>query len=339
MEMKPDDVKIDSKDISVIIQGPVYKKTDFSNKCTKEVVESIRELLPNAEIILSTWEESDVDDLKVDKVVFSKDPGNWNTDYGIVMENGSSLNSMNINRQIVSTVAGLQKATRKYAIKTRTDIILTKTDFLTDFLLYNNPSNKMYKDVLRHRVIAMSATNPRLNVPQPFFICDFFFFGFTEDLIKVWEIPLIDEKSQKKRPGTDNIGYYENYGAEQFLWLGFLRKYQNVECKNCQDISNNAIERSEISFASYAILMPAQTLGLYSLKIGKGGYLAKASNTGQYTYDDWKELYNRYCNGKIKIKNKLLKKIQYKAEYSGKRFLQNHCRWLFKTAKKIYNNR
>lgn len=43
--------KIDSKDISVIIQGAITKETDA---CLR----SIRECLPLAEIILSTWEKS-----------------------------------------------------------------------------------------------------------------------------------------------------------------------------------------------------------------------------------------------------------------------------------------
>ena len=329
--------RIKSGEISVIIQGPVYEETKYSAHCTRDVIRSVRNLLPEAEIILSTWMGTETGKLDIDKVVFSRDPGNWITDYGIVMGNGSSLNTMNINRQIVSTVAGLKEASRTYAIKMRTDTVLHKVGFLDEFMRFHKPVNPMYKDVLKSRVIALSATNPRLEAPQPFYICDFFFFGFTEDILKFWDIPLIDKSSQKKRKGTDNIGYYENFGAEQFLWLGFLRKYQDVKCDNCLDVSDNAIVRSEISFASYTILIPAATLGISSLKIGRGGYMAKASNTGQYTYDDWKVLYNKYCGGQVPVNMRALKKIQYDMEYYGKRFLMKHFRKLFKGLKYIYN--
>ena len=51
---------IKSEEISVIVQGPIHKKR------TKKTLQSIRTNLPNAEIILSTWEGSDVKGLDFD---------------------------------------------------------------------------------------------------------------------------------------------------------------------------------------------------------------------------------------------------------------------------------
>ena len=51
---------IDSKDISVIVQGPINKKE--TPKCLK----SIRKFLPEAEIILSTWQGTDISNLDYD---------------------------------------------------------------------------------------------------------------------------------------------------------------------------------------------------------------------------------------------------------------------------------
>ena len=59
---------IDSKDISVVVQGAVNKNE--TPKCLK----SIRKFLPNAEIILSTWEGSDTKNLDYDILVLNKDP-------------------------------------------------------------------------------------------------------------------------------------------------------------------------------------------------------------------------------------------------------------------------
>lgn len=328
-------LKISDNDISVIVQGPIYYETMFSKNCTNDVILSIRRLLPNAEIILSTWKGEKTDIFDTDIVIENEDPGTFYMDYGIVMDNGSSLTTMNINRQIVSTVNGIKAATRRFVIKMRTDTILEGTEFLNHFIQYNRPVSKGYKDVLKHRVLALSATNPRLAVPQPFYVCDFFFFGYKEDVLKVWDIPLIDDTKLKLNDKGTHIGYYENYGAEQFLWLGFLRKYQDVKCDFCQDISENAIKRSEESFASYCILLPAHKAGVSSLKIGKAGYMARPSAVGLYTYDDWKKMYNKYCDGDERIYFYYTKKAIYLAEYYGKRILKKRFKKIFMLLKKI----
>ena len=59
---------IDLKDISVVVQGAI---TNYTKLC----LESIRKYLPGAEIILSTWDDSNIDRLDYDVVIFNKDPG------------------------------------------------------------------------------------------------------------------------------------------------------------------------------------------------------------------------------------------------------------------------
>ena len=60
---------IDSKDISVVIQGAIDPIE------TKKCISSIKQYLPGAEIILSTWENSNLEGLEYDHLVLSKDPG------------------------------------------------------------------------------------------------------------------------------------------------------------------------------------------------------------------------------------------------------------------------
>ena len=115
---------IDSSEISVVVQGAI------SDKFTKRVLVSIRKYLPKSEIILSTWKGSDVSDLDYDQLVLSKDPGTK-----ILLNNNIPLN---LNRQITSTLNGLRKATRKFALKIRTDIELTSDSFLNYFNKYND---------------------------------------------------------------------------------------------------------------------------------------------------------------------------------------------------------
>jgi len=66
---------IDSIDISVIMQGPVYgNKNDIEEKqITKRCCIRVKELLPKCELILSTWEDTDTSNIDVDKIIFNKE--------------------------------------------------------------------------------------------------------------------------------------------------------------------------------------------------------------------------------------------------------------------------
>ena len=61
---------IKSTDISIVVQGSVENREE-----TIKCLNSIRKILPQAEIILSTWEDSDIVNLDYDKLVLNKDPG------------------------------------------------------------------------------------------------------------------------------------------------------------------------------------------------------------------------------------------------------------------------
>ena len=85
---------IKTEDISVVVQGAINKEE--TPKCLK----SIRKFLPEAEIILSTWEGSDISaiDGLYDVLLLNKDPG-----CGYYYKNESGIKSNNLNRQLVST--------------------------------------------------------------------------------------------------------------------------------------------------------------------------------------------------------------------------------------------
>ena len=60
---------IDTKDISVVVQGAVDKEN------TPRCLKSLRKHLPGAEVILSTWEGTNTDGLDYDVVLYNQDPG------------------------------------------------------------------------------------------------------------------------------------------------------------------------------------------------------------------------------------------------------------------------
>ena len=80
---------IESKNITVIFQGAVDKKT------TPLCIDSIKKILPEAYVVLSTWEGSDITGCNCDEILFSKDPGGFK-DKVVNFTN-------NLLRQLVST--------------------------------------------------------------------------------------------------------------------------------------------------------------------------------------------------------------------------------------------
>ena len=223
---------INPKYISVIVQGAI---TNYTKLC----LESVRKYLPGAEIILSTWDDSNIDRLDYDVVIFNKDPGALSyTD-----KKNSKLN--NINRQIVSTIAGVKKSKRKYILKFRSDFILKNNNFLKYFDLYGKNAGNEYK-IFQHKILtctnftrAGSALNGRLL----FHPSDMILFGLRDDLLNLFDIPqqtnfendkiIIDKVKQLK------------YVPEQYLWISCLRK--NGHVINYDGMPNNNIELWEKS--------------------------------------------------------------------------------------------
>lgn len=178
-------------EISVIVQGAIHK--DLTPKC----LNSIRKYLPEAEIILSTWDGSNVSGLDYDLLILNKDPGGTKHDYAIYNKT-RSMN--NFNRQLISTQNGIQKATRKYILKLRADLILKNANFLNywDEFLIRNENYSLFT----HRVIANVLYSREYSCqsgygyPLPFHPSDFWFFGTKEDIKNYFEGCSIQTKEE-----------------------------------------------------------------------------------------------------------------------------------------------
>lgn len=113
-----------SSDISVIVQGNINKAY------TKICLQQIRKILPKAQIILSTWKNSEIEDLEYDVLILNEDPG-----ASVINFKNNTLN--NVNRQLLSTKAALRKTNRKFILKTRTDIYYNDFSFLKLYEQYD----------------------------------------------------------------------------------------------------------------------------------------------------------------------------------------------------------
>jgi hypothetical protein len=278
---------IDPKEISVIVRGLIV-----GNDVTKRALASFRTHLPGAQIILSSWKESDVSGLDYDDLVLSDQPKGL-----FVALSDGKPKAITVNNQIVTTQNGIAKARGKYLLVTRSDIMLTDVGFLKYFSEYNKDGG----GVLKKKVVVLPTYNPRRNVVRFLYnTCDWFFFGTKEDITDIFSIPLMDEKNFMGEKINGLFSREENFGAEQYVWSTFLRKHQPVDLPSNHYFSPEALTASEMSYAKNTIMVPADRAGLICLKMPHAGYGARpVLSQGLYTFNEYRKMYNAYNEHKV----------------------------------------
>ncbi|MFI3243604.1 MAG: WavE lipopolysaccharide synthesis family protein [Akkermansia sp.] len=285
------------ENLSVVVQGPI---SDMS----KGSLLSVRQYLPNCKIILSTWEGSDLDGLEYDELILSSDP-----------QNDKDIHyPSNANRMIVSTKAGLDAVTTKYVLKMRTDFILTGTNFIDLFLL-DAPEPQEYK-ILKKRVVCYVWKPQRGRL---FHCGDFYFFGLTEDLCKIWDLPLYTNEQffyQNNNKSVNPIYRVKNpnqFHVEQYIWINLL-KNNGVPCdiKDYTDWSHEYKLMTEKSFMSNAIFASFVEFSTFTHKPNLQKYNYPVQSRG-YQFNDWVKLCRQYLDSSYqpayypKTPSKLLK--------------------------------
>ena len=206
--------------------------------------------------------------------------------------------STTANNQIISSQNGLKKAHGKYVLNMRSDMILTGASFIDYFIKYNEDGGGKF---FRKRIVVLPTYNPRSPTKYLFNICDWFFFGLTEDVKNLFDIPLMDEG---KLVGGKINGHYpreENFAAlEQYLWINFLKKYTKINFLTPNYFTAKAIAASEESYAQNTILVPAHRAKVMCLRMPHAGYGAYPMlSHGLYTFNEYEEMYNQYNTHKI----------------------------------------
>lgn len=164
--------KIHSRDLSVVIQGPLGKNptVDGIDAC----LASLHQWAPEAEIIISTWPGQDVGRLPPYCIVIQpKDPGGWR-DY---------LVTINPNRQLLSTQVGIARATRPYVLKMRADHRLTSDAFLQLGFYDDSASNRLFDRPIT--VPTLFIRNPAV-CPMLFHVSDLIQLGTRTAMQKLW---------------------------------------------------------------------------------------------------------------------------------------------------------
>ena len=302
---------IASNSISVLVQGPV----DIQE--TRKCLVSIRRYLPDAEIILSTWNNDAVSDLDYDDIVLCDDPG------AVLIEEFKNKQVYNnINRQLYSTKEGLKRVSRQYAMKLRSDLILTNNTFLDYFekfqsrgTNYNVFERKILTDVLFTRFSIKSGKQYK-RVEIPFHISDWWLFGLTDDLKKYF----IDTELVIEPHFTNYFSYPENinkltpYGRAKFKFAPeqyfgyscFSRNFDDIYMEDAADVSDDLIEKSRQCLVNNFIFLEFAQSGIYLNKYSysKNERFSGDQYLGLYNFYRYECEYKKYCDRDYTITTK-----------------------------------
>ena len=284
---------IKSDEISIVLQGPVYKDV------TTRVCQRMRDLFPDAEIILSTWKGCDTKDLLYDIFVENTDPGGTP-----LFLDGSSKRTNNLDRMILSSKNGIKKATRKYTLRWRTDLLLKNSAFLEYFDKYKARTDEW--KIFKKRVLVH---NPTLPYIYPLGPTDISCFGLTEDILTYWDLPLQTKEDANyffthKYPEDNLIAMQyvaPRRGAECYVWYNVLRKFEKkygvINFSFSFDFNEKIQRLSELTIANNLQVISRDKFDFESLV---HPYLLKARTTF-ITEEMWMFFYKKYCEKTVNL--------------------------------------
>jgi hypothetical protein len=244
--------KEDASELAIVMQGLIVEKDDF----TFRTVKFYQHLFPGAKIIISTWnysKEESIERLRKMgcEVVLSQD--------------FKPCGKCNVNYQICTSRAGLLKAKElgcKYAIKSRNDFRIYKS-FAFDYLKTLQEIFPPETANLKGRIITLSAGLGQLF--YTYFIQDFFYFGYTEDLLKLFDIPYSDsgytsgKYLREKYVSCTGFDLCKEEVPEVYITKRFLEKYEDLK---------NSVEDSWKMFRRYFLTVDYEELNVIWYKSG-----------------------------------------------------------------------
>lgn len=286
--------------ISVVIQGPVscYQGREQNGGITQKCIESIRKYLPGSIVILSTWKGQDCDGLDPDILLLNEDPGG-----NIVAYNkDGEAQYLNYNRQIISTLSGLKRVKTPYVVKIRSDNFLTNNSFVYEQQKYKK---RIIDNIFFDERVVVNTSYFRLFADGHKVIMhpsDFFHYGLTTDVMKIWDLPLFDDivfddtnKGTIQHPWAPNISLH----AEQVYcqrWLNILDSESPI-LTHRYDASNELIDYWFRFIASNFIVLEPEQIGLGLIN----RFVSKIKRPNEISFFDWLFIYKKYCDNTIYI--------------------------------------
>jgi len=265
---------------AIIIQGPIKDKFFF----LKNTIEIYKKIFPNSSIIISTWENENINLINTLKkenifILFNKEPA-------------KSLS--NIDHQIYSTNSALKFAKEigaKYSIKTRADIRINKNNLETFLLSLIRTFPTKKNNYIKSRIIVPSLITFKYRI---YSLSDIVMFGETEDLIKYFDKETFAEGLKKFNLNENNLLKNETpIIAEIFLCSRFVN---NLEGKISWELNN-----WWATLKNYFCVIDNSSLDLFWYKYDwEYEYRYLRTYSGKFAravdFQDWLALYNGLNN-------------------------------------------
>lgn len=256
--------------VSVVIAGPINRKCNAKGRSiTALALDSIRQHMPGAEIVLSTWDHEDTQGLEYDRLVLQPDPGSFSLEHcdGSPFEN-------NVNRMIVAVRGGVAAASRELVMRLRTDCMLTSASAVNLFGKWGSQSRFGSFVSARILICNLFTRDPTMHIPRhgylPHHPSDIFHFGLRDDVALLWAAPLITADEQKWRicisPATGQPYKWYRLAPEQHIWLHFVRRFQPIVCDHLSHVHSESVADTFRLFAANLCILSPRQLGLRSLK-------------------------------------------------------------------------
>jgi|GEM_PF-1465370 len=289
-----------SRRISIVVQGPVVgmPADKWRRRLTAQCLLHLRRLLPDSELILSTWRDMPCEQLEFDRLVQSDDPG------GMLCDDEHRVFN-NINRQVVSSHAGLAAATRPFALKIRSDLLLGSVRFLEYWQAFprRDPRYQFAADrILNCSVYARRfAGSPPRHRPVVFHPSDFLFFGWTTDVRQLFDIPLcplerdarwLDGQPPSRRSRDPFPTNLNRFLPEQWLWLGYLRHWLDTSLQDRLDLKHPAVSHDRAIQLNNLVMLDQSQWSFQMPKYRLRQYLMSDYDwQGLYRHDIWRRDY------------------------------------------------
>lgn len=292
-----------NQDITVVVQGPVQSMPERlqDEGITRRCLTSVRRFLPGSRIVLSTWEDQNLAGLDYDELVINEDPGTNIIGY----QRSGEPRYENTNRQIVSTMGGLRRVETRFAMKLRADNYLTGTGFKALQQQFDKRCDELR--ILKQRVVITNTLMRRYYRGRrvAFFLSDFFDFGLTDDVVNIWDLPLLDDYPFD--PGL--AGAQQHRGApapttdvDQVLAERFIDKHreQPLDLVDVFDTSDDKLRQSDVFLANNFVVATPDEIGLgLPLKFTEGRQAKFSSKATCLASPEWRRLYREYCDPTI----------------------------------------
>ena len=265
-------------EITFVVQGAI------NERYTKVALESIRRHFPGSTIILSTWMGASLTGLDFDECILSEDPG-------AVHQSDDPKILDNVNRQIISSVAGLRVVQTKFAVKTRTDFVFRGKGFVHWL------NNKLFRDS-EYAIFTNRVVIPNYNVKNHkrmellFHPSDLVVAGLTSDVLSMFDVPLrsgVESRlfSNRPKPYTKiHPSLLSRYTAEQYIWLSSLNDELLKDFDFYAAFSDELKAISDNYLASNFIVLSAKQFGVKFVKYPFREYKSWSS----YTHNEWLHL-------------------------------------------------